>query len=320
MTQFITRAYNSFEIDKSNLSVVIKKSEEKRLLDEINYYKNLPLILQPFFPRMFSSSESDGDYRMSLEYYAYQNVGNKMIHSDFDATFWKSFFNVISKYFDSYTKHTAEEENKQDCYHMFISKTEKEYQNLVNNFEFFGELQNFDHIYLNGYKLQNFNMIWPKIKNYVEENLLDSKLYLIHGDFCFSNILFGQNDITKDVILKFIDPRGSFGKSLNGDLYYDLAKLSHSCNGGYEYFITDNFEIKNNSNDFRLNFINDNKEKVDNYFLNFATQNNYDIKKIRTLEGTIFIGMCARHYDSFERQKAMYLTGLKILNEIYETL
>jgi hypothetical protein len=269
---------------------------------------------------MFSSSEIDGDYKMFLEYYAYQNVGNKMIQSDFNSKFWKSFFDVISKYFDSYTKHTGGEENKQDCYDMFISKTEKEYQNLVKDFEFFGKLQNFDHIYLNGHKLHNFNRIWPKIKNYIEENLLDSKLYLIHGDFCFSNILFGQNDITKDVILKFIDPRGSFGKSLNGDLYYDLAKLSHSCNGGYEYFITDNFEIKNNSNHFTLNFTNDNKEKVDNYFLNFVTQNNYDIKKIRTLEGTIFIGMCARHYDSFERQKAMYLTGLKILNEIYETL
>ena len=104
MTQFITRAYNSFEIDQSNLSVVIKKSSEKRLLDEINYYKNLPFELAPFFPRMFDYQISEGDYKLSLEYYAYQNVGIEMINHDFDPNFWTSFFGVISKYFSNYKK------------------------------------------------------------------------------------------------------------------------------------------------------------------------------------------------------------------------
>ena len=47
---------------------------------------------------------------------------------------------------------------------------------------------------------------------------------------------------------------------------------------------------------------------------------NFDYQKIKLIEGCIFIGMCARHYDSLERQKAMFISGLKLLNEIYETI
>ena len=42
------------------------------------------------------------------------------------------------------------------------------------------------------------------------------------------------NSITNDLILKMIDPRGMFGETkYYGDPYYDLAKLMHSCDGGY---------------------------------------------------------------------------------------
>jgi hypothetical protein len=41
----------------------------------------------------------------------------------------------------------------------------------------------------------------------------------------------------------------------------------------------------------------------------------YNQKQIKILQGCIFIGMCARHYDSLTRQHAMYLTGIRLLNE-----
>ena len=60
----------------------------------------------------------------------------------------------------------------------------------------------------------------------------------------------------------------------------------------------------------------------------FINQNNIVLVSLREwqdekcdiIEGTIFIGMCARHYDSPKRQIAMYLTGIKILNRIFERI
>ena len=146
--------------------------------------------------------------------------------------------------------------------------------------------------------------------------------YFIHGDLCFSNILYGENSITNDLILKMIDPRGVFGKTkYYGDFYYDLAKISHSCNGGYEYLIYDKFNIKTDRNIFNLSYENeDSKIEINNIFLEKVKENSFNFQKIKVIEGCIFIGMCARHYDSLDRQKAMFIKGLEILNNIYETL
>jgi hypothetical protein len=132
--------------------------------------------------------------------------------------------------------------------------------------------------------------------------------------------LYGEHPTNGDLVLKFIDPRGSFGKTnFYGDPYYDWAKISHSCNGGYEYFINDYFSVNQlTSNEFVLR--KDYDSTVTEIFFEEVEKLGLDKRKIRTLEATIFIGMCARHYDSLDRQKAMYLTGLKILNEIYEEI
>ena len=53
-----------------------------------------------------------------------------------------------------------------------------------------------------------------------------------HGDLCLSNIL-----ACYDGNVRFIDPRGS--DSIWLDEYYDMAKLSQSIMGGYDFIIND---------------------------------------------------------------------------------
>ena len=42
----------------------------------------------------------------------------------------------------------------------------------------------------------------------------------------------------------------------------------------------------------------------------------WDIGEIRTLEGLLFLSMCPLHQDHPQRQIAMFVTGLRILNEL----
>ena len=78
-------------------------------------------------------------------------------------------------------------------------------------------------------------------------------LFIVYSwRFCFSNILTERNDV--GISIKLIDPRGKFGKYFNkGDIYYDLAKIRHSLNGGYEYLIYDKFKISKLKNNYILN-------------------------------------------------------------------
>ena len=153
----------------------------------------------------------------------------------------------------------------------------------------------------------------------ISETLLDNtRSSIIHGDFCFSNILCGVNSKTNTTLLKFVDPRGSFGKrGIYGDPLYDAAKLLHSYEGGYEYIIYDQYELKEDdlNNSYNFSFSNDNISKIAEVF---GENTSLKSQQSKLIEGLIYIGMCSRHYDSESRQTIMYLTGLEILNNVLE--
>ena len=317
--EFTTRAYNSFEINPTTRASIIKTSEEERLKNETLYYLNLPKDLQVYFPRLIDH-KFDSPYKMELEYYAYNNLGNEMVSSEYDEDFWEKVFDFLLGYIDSYKNSMSRDGDSADVLLMTVDKTENEYKKLMEGFEFFNNLKDEKEFEFNGRILDSFDVIWNNIKEYIKTNFTTDKFYYIHGDLCFSNILYGVNSITEDLILKMIDPRGSFGKTpYFGDPYYDLAKISHSCNGGYEYFIYDKFKLDVDKNSFNLQYENEeNKLRIKEKFVEKI--GGFDFKKIQIIEGCIFIGMCARHYDSLERQKAMFITGLNILNDIYECI
>lgn len=321
MTQFTTRAYNKLNINPSTMASIVKTSTESRLKNEAEYYQNVPTDLTIYYPRLLSYSGTNNNHTMELEYYAYDNLGNLMITKSYDNVVWNNVMSYLFKYLNNCQKHHTNP-SEHDSYAMFVDKTEKEYSSLVKNFPFFTQLCEHECINFNGVELKSFTTIWPKIKHYIITNHCNNSFNVIHGDLCFSNILYGINPLNNDVVLKFIDPRGMFGNTkVYGDLYYDLAKLRHSTEYGYEYLITDNFHLQEfSSNSFELNYTNNNLIKIDKLFLSFVNQYGYDMDKINVLQGTIYIGMCARHYDSLLRQKAMYLIGLNILNKIYDKI
>lgn len=322
MTQFTTRAYNNLNININTMASVIKSSTEVRLKNEADYYSEIPKELSIYHPRLLSYSYDNNTHQIELEYYAYDNLGNLVIGSEFNKDVWDKVMSFLFKYLDNCSKHTLKTVSDSDSRAMYVDKTEKEYSTLVNNFAFFTELSKLDTVTLNGIQLKSFETIWSTIREYIINKHCTRNFNIIHGDLCFNNILYGINPLNDDIVLKFIDPRGTFGSVKSyGDAYYDLAKLRHSTQHGYEYLITDNFMLNQVSSDsFNLKYLNNNHSDVDKLFLTYVDSYGYDLDKIDVLQGTIYIGMCARHYDSLQRQKAMYLIGLNILNKIYDKI
>ena len=81
------------------------------------------------------------------------------------------------------------------------------------------------------------------LARFVEQSglLKIDELTPIHGDFCFSNLLYD----CKVRLVKMIDPRGEFGvPGIFGDRRYDLAKLAHSYAGGYDFIVADQFSVE----------------------------------------------------------------------------
>ena len=327
MEKLVTRAYNSFTIDETR-GVITKISSTQRLEDEIGYYVSLNAAHPDkavYFPRILASSELGETKRwMDLELYDYPNLGMYLL-GQYQMKSWSRVFgqlsNILTSWSYTYPRSTwSKEEIRKAAYDMYITKTEREYQAFVdgwhNSFEcLFADQFRSHNLILNKKEYLLFEVVWPQIKKYIEKNMLDFIPTMIHGDCCFSNILYGEGKS----ILRFIDPRGSFGKQgIYGDIRYDVAKLYHSVDGTYEAFINDKFELYSSGNVKELK-VNDRHARSEIHYAFDEFENiffpQYNQKQIKIIQGCIFIGMCARHYDSLTRQHAMYLTGIRLLNE-----
>jgi len=217
----------------------------------------------------------------------------------------------------------------EDARSMFVDKTAREFMALLTSRSDWKGFLLSDPVSINFYgksrKYRNFLDIWPKVVKYIDEEILTRKLVekhrtVIHGDMCFSNILYTD---TPYKVIKFIDPRGSFGRvGIFGDNRYDIAKLYHSVDGLYEFIIRDQFALAEHAEKglYMFDVIYPSVDLGAILKLQSAFNDKFvtNLKETMVLSGLIFIGMCARHYDSEQRQKVMYLTGLKQLNEAME--
>jgi len=311
-TQFNTRAYNTIELLPFGL--VRKSSSSDRLSDEVFYYDSVPSDVAHLFPRKQKSYKEDGKYNLVLEYYPYKNLGQYML--SFDSFDWDSVFSNLKGTLELMSSHVQHnDDSRSHAVSMYITKTKTEYENLKKTYHD-DELFSSDKLVINNKEYTNFEPLWDKVQSLIEKHLLSYKRTMIHGDMCFSNILYHPK-----VGARFIDMRGSFGaKGIYGDSMYDYAKLLHSVEGGYELFINDSFSVEKESCGVYAAHLFSNKNKDDalDAYMNSFSDKNIDL--IRLIEGLIFVGMCARHYDSEKRQMIMYLTGIKTLNEAVDQL
>lgn len=304
---FVTRAYNSIVLGPDG-NTLIKSSSDSKLIDEIEYYRNLPDSLKLYFARFISGIKYDDYARLELEYYAYGNLGDAMINHGRLDIFWHKVFAALRDYIKTYQMLRLPSSSV-DNFLMFVRKTEVEHQKLGHD----------RHYIFNGRPLKAFSEIWPRLREFIESSCLaEDYSYLIHGDLCFSNILVGEHPATSHVVLKMIDPRGSYGSGLYGSVYYDLAKLYHSINGGYEYLINNRYLLSNENNVYSLAIHQQGGSLLKRLFCEYFEE--YNLEKVKLLEGLLYISMCYRHQEDPKRQMAMYLTGLDILNNTYESL
>ena len=182
--------------------------------------------------------------------------------------------------------------------------------------EFFSNQTGFNIMHdlvFNGNKYPSLLTIANNLSDFITKNP-EELCTIMHGDFCFSNILYNSRNRRITVI----DPRGYVFPHIKenyGDLRYDMAKLSHSINGLYDFIITGRYNlINNNQYDFELTFdLSSSHKWLQTYFNKINIANiTVSSKEIQAMTIALFLSMLPLHADRPDRQKAFIANALRL--------
>ncbi|MGB0177517.1 MAG: hypothetical protein ACPF9D_10145, partial [Owenweeksia sp.] len=286
-----------------------------KLLDELNWYKGLPDELKILAPRLINEEDMGEKTRITQEFYGYPNLAELYLFGELESRIW---FTAIDNLFNLHDllKNYQGDTTAADIEEMYLEKTHQRLKDMRNIGGEWESILNYDHLTINGARFKNLPLLLPAIDSEIHKLKNNMSSTIVHGDYCFSNILYDVNS----QIIRLIDPRGSFGKKgIYGDPRYDIAKLRHSVCGQYDYILSDLFALNHETGSAEFEttiFSNEIQQEVAEYFDHKLSGAGYDPHEIKFIEGLLFLSMLPYHKGSTERQKMMYLRSIMLFNSI----
>lgn len=313
------REFNRIALNESRGTITKTSSNSQKLMQEIEWYIKLPNEFRDLIPNIESCSVDAKEPYVVMEYIKWHTLHELLLCGSLDNKSWQKVFKCLGKILERFSEYsTTSRKGYCSMQRMYLTKTLSRLEQLRGNPDF----SNF----FDGTITVNGKMYLPlaEIEKNLEQTVLrklnrSENFSIIHGDFCFSNIMI-NDDFTA---AKLIDPRGSFGDfDIYGDSRYDLAKLFHSVDGKYDYIIGDRFSVNYSPADATITFEIHDDGKTGDVFNALKTTLNYVIgdeqENIELIEALLFLSMIPLHGDSVRRQMVMLGTGIEILNRIID--
>jgi len=315
---FITtqRAFNSLRIKDG---IVYKTGTPNIKIEaEAEWFKKIPPAIKKYTPQLISTGfDKNGKLFYTLEYLPYLPINEIFVHGRNSIVFWNKQFDLFFKYLEDSRKSVDDIECAIYEKVLFDSKSLYESKTLSRLNEFskseYLDFQNFE-ILINNKKILLKNIVDDCINRTLNLPLVPA---ILHGDFCFSNILYDS----RSQKIKVIDPRGmNYNKEMTiyGDQKYDFAKLTHSIIGLYDFIIAGRYEIKEHvdGREYIYFEVDERLETIQKVFFERKFLSDISVKDIIPLVVLLFLSMLPLHKDRPDRQKAMILNAFRLYEMI----
>lgn len=309
---FNARSFNSISVDIQTGLLTKSSTKIQKLEDEAFWYENLPQELKIFAPRMFSFSKNKESALLVQELYGYPSLQELYLSGEVNLEDWRY---IIEKLFDlhkRFEKYTTKT-NEKALLWLYFDKTKERIVELKNQNSYWKNLLEKDYEVINDKKYRGLAQLKTGIEEFAINLSQNGKETIVHGDYCFSNILFDSSNY----IFKLIDPRGRLNAeaTIYGDSRYDIAKLRHSVVGLYDFIVHGLFKLKEDESGFEYKILTTGEYDIlETIFDKYLTLNGFDVREIKFIEGLLFLSMIPLHKDNFERQKMFYLRAIELLN------
>jgi len=309
------RYFNHLEYDH-DFGLVTKRSQNTEAFrHQVRWYKQVPNEASPFLPRIFDCSDEKDPF-ITMELVSSPTLSSLFLTKRLPTSSWGEIARkilLINNIFKKYKIHSNLAKNL--AAEIYIEKTKRRINQFCAQNPFGKKLK----VFLPHGQSFSLNDVLLTLDSFVEKSgLLNiNELSPVHGDLCFSNILYDH----RTGGMKLIDPRGEFGvPGIYGDSRYDLAKLMHSYQFGYDLImnrsiratVDTSFVLKHDRNSNEI------FDEIAGVFNSFLFEDIGLYEQCKAINALLFLSMLPLHDDHPERQMAMASVGLSLYAEIWD--
>jgi hypothetical protein len=314
------RWFNDVQIDAERGIVRKSSSEADKLIDEIRWYQQLPDSLQHIAPRIFRYETADRP-SVEMEFYGYPALNDVYLFGECDRGIWERILDALGRFLAELGRHRLEPRAPDTLVNAMRQMYEKKTRARLESVRDVECLRPFwtERLTINGRACLGLDAaleLLPRIAGELDLYSVDH-FTVIHGDLCLSNVLWDR----RTGIVRVVDPRGSFGGfDIHGDPRYDLAKLSHSFEGHYDFFVNDLYDLEWSADGLscspHLSAGHRHLRVLIEAWLDRICGGRRH--QVRYIESLLFLSMVPLHSDRAKAQQAFLARGLELLTQVAE--
>lgn len=310
---FDARFFNALAGDE--YTVTKRSTKKEKIKAEYEFYYLLPEDMKMWFVMPYNYTENSEGAAYTMERFHMTDIAIRFVHGAVDEEELKDILDKLFYFIKlRKTKSVSGDAGKKIADELYIDKLNARMEELKK----YDAYEQFNTMIRMGTKYESIEDIVSKYQSLYQkmatsDNRNFDKLAVGHGDLCFSNILYSK----EAEVLKLIDPKGAVKEEdLYTDPYYDLAKLSHSICGCYDFFNSGLYDISIRR-DLSLNLIVDaDNTAYKEIFKSYLKENGYQYALVRLYEASLFLSMLPYHMDQPGKVFGFLLNAINILEEV----
>jgi len=303
------RSFNELTINPN----YIEKSSIKnqKIKAEANWFNTLPTMMKMYTPQYLGHIESEkGKFSYRLEYLHHTALNELFVFSEISNTIWQNIIDHCLNFIQDCNSEIApQNEISQGIDQLFSVKTIER----LGQFKAEQDFRLSDKWHFNNEISVSIEQVLAESQKYLpSERTLST---LMHGDFCFSNILY---DFRSNRI-KTIDPRGvtpSGDITIYGDTRYDIAKLSHSILGMYDWILAGyhqtTLDWKTREIQFFIAGEVKHKDTQSMFIEMVSKKHGLTAVNLYAMQLQLFLSMLPLHSDDLYRQKGLFANVFRL--------
>jgi len=315
LLEFLGRGYDARffnQLEPERFVVTKKSSDREKIAREFTYLQLLPAEMRMFFlsPYAFEDDGTAASYKMERLFVP--DVAIQWIHAGFREDEFARFLELVFRFIHIRQRRPADAAHAGALAdNLFVTKVERRIDELERLPEY-PRVAPYLELAFGG--IRQLLQRYLKLIERRRRDLAANALVIGHGDLCFSNMLYGKSV----QMLKLIDPRGARTEDeLFTHPLYDLAKLSHSVLGNYDFINHDMFDVRPDEA-LRpvLRLDRSSPTWAREAFARQLDEAGFELSLVRLCEASLFISMLPLHIDRPRKVLGFALNAAEIITAL----